>query len=416
VAGAGAGPLGSVAAWSTLKVEYACDSKSIPWHPDPVSKDGCSNKDNVPDAWYESSNALIFDSVFDCCQEIYLSKNSDCVIRDDCMILGGTSTGYMGDALDCVPALWHVDFDTLRCSNAHDYPAGWSLATGELYEDAACCCSENSYFLSADYPKEDICAPLLLSSCPSAPWHWDGDHMRCTNSHDYPTAWLDEKDKYFYDDADACCTKLFNYVACPKHDICTSSSQSPTGAPTSGPSPTPTRGPSPEPTRHPSSEPTRHPSSEPTRHPSSEPTPHRSSEPTRHPSSEPTRHPSSKPFTLFLVEGTGDSGIVADDCSTKNKKQCIKATECTWDAVSCVTVEREPEPVGDDSAGPSNDCSQRPWHPTLGNPSDHTCLNSDYPAIWNVSPYKEQYLFQTAWECCSRIYNNGRCNKVNVCS
>ncbi|EJK46914.1 hypothetical protein THAOC_34398, partial [Thalassiosira oceanica] len=107
------------------------------WHPDPRSMDGCTNTGDVPATWKRSDNELFFGSPFDCCSSLYMNRESNCFIRDSCLVWNGRTPSAPSSAVIrspthpprteepsvreavsvvntdelCASAVWYLDFD-----------------------------------------------------------------------------------------------------------------------------------------------------------------------------------------------------------------------------------------------------------------------------------------------------------------
>lgn len=62
--------------------EYSCANV---WHPDIDNmQDGCSNSEEFPATWYQSSIDVLFDTAQECCQSLYLDRGNHCKMYNYC--------------------------------------------------------------------------------------------------------------------------------------------------------------------------------------------------------------------------------------------------------------------------------------------------------------------------------------------
>ena len=62
--------------------EYSCANV---WHPDIDNmRDGCSNSQDFPATWYQSSIDVLFDTAQECCQSLYLDRGNHCKMYNYC--------------------------------------------------------------------------------------------------------------------------------------------------------------------------------------------------------------------------------------------------------------------------------------------------------------------------------------------
>lgn len=66
------------------------------------------------------------------------------------------------------------------------------------------------------------------------------------------------------------------------------------------------------------------------------------------------------------------------------------------------------------AAPPGTTCESGLWHPT--NDSTPVCTNSkSYPKLWNDPDWSDEYLLQSAQECCENFYVDRDCEIVDIC-
>lgn len=247
-------------------------------------------------------------------------------------------------------------------------------------------------------------------------------HITLFNS----SSWLEPgtKDEFMFHSAQDCCSQFFEN-GCVVEDICSSTS-SPTKMPTSSPSKSPT------------SIPTHEPTSMPSKLPTIAPTNAHSKSPSKGPTLSPTHSP-----TLNQASSSGSSGNATETNGCLNRKWHPKsATDhiCsnsldypeTWNdpdvaprflrnssldccnhfysGMKCVVVDvcRSDNITSITAA----DCGEKLWHPT--SLEERRCTNDDiYPPLWDT--LGNQFLRDSAEDCCGAFYFDGDCVIDNIC-
>jgi len=434
----------------------SCGSRK--WHPDFSGSSGpkCTNSLDYSPTWNtpENSANFLLDTKEACCQK-FLGKN--CAVVDVCDLGQSPSTIPPNKRPTAEPTtlptashtayptskptvqtpicdaseLWHVTLDFQKCSNSFDYPSSW-LEPGTkdefMFHSSQDCCLQ---FFENGCVVEDICSstssptkmpisspsknptsiptheptsvpsnlPTIASTnalskspskgptfspthaatsnqasssgssgnatetsgCLNRKWHPKSatDHI-CSNSLDYPETWNDPDvaPRFLRNSSLDCCNHFYSGMECVVVDVCGSDNFTSITAADCG-------------------------------------------EKLWHPTSLEERRCTNDDIYPPLWDTLGNQFL------RDSAEDCCGAFYVYGD---CVIDNICPPPV------PSpRDCEGKKWHPK--SITERVCSNSDeFPAIWGLPPMSDEFLLNTAEECCFQHYSDGDCEILDICN
>ena len=118
-----------------------------------------------------------------------------------------------GPGADWPGCKWHMDVSVgsyKGCTNSDNFPDAWEGDSNQMFDSAAECCGK-WYGGNCNTIKDEGCSygeeteetGTTITEAPASPdcmWHQSTTlaGMVCTNDQVYPSAWLDNKDYWFY--------------------------------------------------------------------------------------------------------------------------------------------------------------------------------------------------------------------------
>merc|ERR1712194_1005632 len=242
----------------------------------------CSNSEDFPAAWLDNAPLFLHATSEVCCQKTF-GGDPSCRVDDRCAELnqvaqdaaaraaaekaiedhqvGGETQGG-GSSNDCSELKWHMSIqtgDVKTCSNSEDFPTAWlDNAPIFLHATSEVCCQktfggdpscrvddrfaelnqvaqEEADRAAAEEATEDhqvggkTQGGGSSNDCSALKWHMStrmGDVKSCSNSEDFPTAWLDNATIFLHATGEVCCQKMFGGdPSCRVDDRCTELNQ-----------------------------------------------------------------------------------------------------------------------------------------------------------------------------------------------
>ena len=115
-----------------------------------------------------------------------------------------------------------------------------------------------------------------------------------------------------------------------------------------------------------------------------------------------------------LVSTPGPSAVRPTmGCKGNKKKQCVKTRECHWDTSINSCADNVVFRSGEKKVVDDDDCGKKKYHPT--SVLERKCSNDDiFPSLWRSNP--DRYFFILGDDCCAAFYSGGPCEVVTVCS
>ena len=232
---------------SNTNTEPPSNQCKYKWHMDKQTNSGCSNSDDVHEAWLSEGlvDKMFFATSEDCCNTFFPSSGGNCPVDDTgCVVGGGTeSTATQPPQPQC-KYKWHLDKMTQqKCSNSDDVFEAWlapELADKMFFAELEDCC--NAFFPSSGgaCPVEDTGCFVASSDGggidngggepddtepPSNQcnyrWHLDKlTQQKCSNSDEIYEGWLDPMivDRMFFAELEDCCNTFFPGDDCQVED------------------------------------------------------------------------------------------------------------------------------------------------------------------------------------------------------